>query len=399
MRRAALSVVVVAAALVLQLTVVNRLPLPGAGPPDLVLLVVVVLGLCARPATAAVTGFCAGLALDIAPPGSYLIGEYALVFCLVGYFCGRMRDLVDPMEEQATVVSVTVLAVGAAAGEAARAALGLMLSDPDVSAAAAAHVLPGAILYDLLLAPFALWTVALAVSRPARPNAPNPHRMRPRTAAQYGAVRSAAAGTSPRLRLSGGPSALGAKSPVRAEPRLKLGGSVSPALSRTGNRDSVSSRRFSAPGRKPASVNFSASSSGWSGLIGGGMLGGGGLGPSLFSGNPLHGGSGLGSSGLGKGWLKGSPTSARPSRGMPGSGPGKGWLKAPRPPAGKAPRAGSGPGKGWLRPARPVKAPRRSSPGRGWLKGSQGALGRRTYQSRATPSFRRRRGIRLGGRR
>ncbi|MCL2585405.1 MAG: hypothetical protein FWE35_23445, partial [Streptosporangiales bacterium] len=109
--------------------------------------------------------------------------------------------------------------------------------------------------------------------------------------------------------------------------------------------------------------------------------------------------SGLGSSGLGKGWLKGSPTSARPSRGMPGSGPGKGWLKAPRPPAGKAPRAGSGPGKGWLRPARPVKAPRRSSPGRGWLKGSQGALGRRTYQSRATPSFRRRRGIRLGGRR
>jgi rod shape-determining protein MreD len=69
-KRALLSAVVVAVALVLQLTIVNRLPLPGSGAPDLVLLTVVALGLCARPAAAAVTGFAAGLCLDIAPPGS-----------------------------------------------------------------------------------------------------------------------------------------------------------------------------------------------------------------------------------------------------------------------------------------------------------------------------------------
>ena len=35
-------------------------------------------------------GFCAGLALDVAPPATHLVGQYALVFCLVGYACGRV---------------------------------------------------------------------------------------------------------------------------------------------------------------------------------------------------------------------------------------------------------------------------------------------------------------------
>ena len=83
MRRAILSPVLLVTALVLQLSVVNRLPLPGTGP-DLVLLTVIALALCGGPAAGAVTGFGAGLALDLAPPGSYLIGGYALVFCVIG---------------------------------------------------------------------------------------------------------------------------------------------------------------------------------------------------------------------------------------------------------------------------------------------------------------------------
>ena len=95
MRRAILSAALLVIALVLQLTVVNRLALPGSGAPDLVLLTVVALGLCSGPAAGAVTGFCAGLAFDIAPPGSYLIGQYALVFCLVGYLCGRLSGMAN----------------------------------------------------------------------------------------------------------------------------------------------------------------------------------------------------------------------------------------------------------------------------------------------------------------
>jgi rod shape-determining protein MreD len=159
-RRAALSVVVLAAALLLQLTVVNRLPLPGAGPPDLVLLAVVAFGLCARPATAAVTGFCAGLCLDIAPPGSYLIGEYALVFCLVGYLCGRLRGVVGG----SALLTIVAAMAAAAAGETLFALIGLAVSDPQVSWPAVQQVLPSAIVYDVVLSPFLLYLVMQAVS-------------------------------------------------------------------------------------------------------------------------------------------------------------------------------------------------------------------------------------------
>ena len=159
MRRAVLSAVVVAVALTVQLTVVNRLPLPGAGAPDLVLLAVVALGLCSRPATAAVTGFCAGLCLDIAPPGSYLIGEYALVFCLVGYLCGRMRGVLN----HSATLTIAGAMGAAAAGEALVALLGLAVSDPQVSWTAVRQVLPSSIVYDVAVSPFLLYLVMRAV--------------------------------------------------------------------------------------------------------------------------------------------------------------------------------------------------------------------------------------------
>jgi rod shape-determining protein MreD len=158
-RRAILSAVVLAVALTIQLTVVNRLPLPGAGAPDLVLLAVVALGLCARPATAAVIGFAAGLCLDIAPPGSYLVGEYALVFCLIGYLCGQLRGAVKDMVGPTIAVGMAA----AAAGEALVALLGLGISDPQVSWQAVQQVLPSSILYDVAATPFTLYLVMRAV--------------------------------------------------------------------------------------------------------------------------------------------------------------------------------------------------------------------------------------------
>ena len=159
MRRAALSAALLLVAVVLQLTVVNRLPRPGAAGPDLVLLVVVAFGLSARPATGAVTGFCAGLCLDVAPPGSYLIGEYALVFCLVGYLCGRVSGAVN---RSALLTILTAMGV-AAAGEALYAAIGLAVSDPQVTWASVRQVLSASVLYDVVLVPFALYLVVHAM--------------------------------------------------------------------------------------------------------------------------------------------------------------------------------------------------------------------------------------------
>jgi rod shape-determining protein MreD len=158
-KRAILSAVLLAAALVFQLTVVNRLPLPGAGTPDLVLLLVVTLGLCGGPSAGAVTGFCAGLGVDLAPPGSYLIGEYALAFCLVGYLCGRLRSVVD----RSALLTVALAMVAAAAGEALVALLGLMLSDPQVTWLAVRQVLPAAVLYDIAGVAFVLYAVVRMV--------------------------------------------------------------------------------------------------------------------------------------------------------------------------------------------------------------------------------------------
>jgi rod shape-determining protein MreD len=157
-RRLLLSVVLVLAAIVVQLTVLDRLPLPGGVSPDLVLLVVVALALSSGPVPGMVTGFCAGLALDLAPPSDHIVGAYALVFCLVGYFCGQIAaDL-----ESTVLLPLAASAAGAAAGAALYAGLGFLLGDPDVTSQAVRHVLPETVLYDVLLSPFVLYGVALA---------------------------------------------------------------------------------------------------------------------------------------------------------------------------------------------------------------------------------------------
>jgi rod shape-determining protein MreD len=160
MRRVILSAVAVIVALVLQLTVVNRLPLPG-GAPDLVLLVVVALGICGSPASGALTGFLAGLSLDIAPPGSYLIGEYALVFCVVGYGCGRLRS---PHGGDSVWRPIGWAVVAAAVGEALAAALGRLIGDPQVTWSAVRQVLPSSVAYDAVVSPFVLYLVLRALA-------------------------------------------------------------------------------------------------------------------------------------------------------------------------------------------------------------------------------------------
>ena len=168
MRRLLLATVAVMAALLLQLTLVDRLPSPG-GPPDLVLLVTVALGLTCGPTTGLLTGFWAGLALDIAPPASALIGGRALVFCLIGYCCGLLR----PLASRSALTTLGVAAVAAATGEALYAAAGLMLGSPGITWPAIRAVLPASVLLDVLISPFLVYLVLLAAAS-AHPEAESP---------------------------------------------------------------------------------------------------------------------------------------------------------------------------------------------------------------------------------
>jgi rod shape-determining protein MreD len=105
------------------------------------------------PASGVVVGFFAGLALDLAPPASQIVGQYALVFCLIGYGSGRLRFVL----RHSAVLAVVSAAAMAALGEALSAVLTFALDTPEVTRSTVAHVLPSTVLYDVALAPLILF--------------------------------------------------------------------------------------------------------------------------------------------------------------------------------------------------------------------------------------------------
>jgi len=251
--RGLISVLVVAVTVIVQLTIVDRIAFPGGAGPDLVLLAVAALALAGGPLVGALTGFWAGLALDVAPPGSHFVGQDALVFCLIGYACGLLADDLsgDTAEQGHTALfEIVVTAVAAVCGEALAALLGVMLSDPRVTWPAIRNVLPAAVAYDVLLCPFVLYAVAAALrlagarGEGRRAGWSASQARTPVPGANQGAIRQLAGGNS--LRLSErdkGPGAMGglrgpgAGRPVaRREPRLKLG-RAGPRTSTTAYRD------------------------------------------------------------------------------------------------------------------------------------------------------------------
>ena len=372
-------------AVTLQLAVVNRAPLPGGAAPDLVLLVTVAVAACAGPVTGMLTGFCGGLALDIAPPAAHLAGEYALVFCLVGYLCGRARNaVIYATGEQTIVNSLTLMGLGAAAGEAGKAALGMMLSDPDVTGPVIKHVLPVAVVYDLLLCPFAYWLVSLVLRRPLPERAPRPEFAQ--VATVFRVASAGVFGAVPNLGLAGR-TPPPARPPARQEPKLRLAGARSSALS--GTYAASSATQQSLVSGRAVKLNFAQHPSGtaaprprqrtspgkgwlrarpptgapvlsrrppprgWLRAQRSGRPAGT---PAVRSGSPP------------KGWLRAEPL-GRPA-GTPAvrsGSPSKGWLRAGHPGAASAPGRKS-PGKGWLRTAKPVPPARLKTPGRGWLR-------------------------------
>ena len=374
--------VVLLLAVTLQLALVNRAPLPGAAAPDLVLLAVAALAVCAGPMTGMLAGFCGGLALDIAPPAAHLAGEYALVFCLVGYACGRARNaIIYATGEQTLWTSLTVMALGVAAGEAGKAALGMMLSDPNVTSPAIKHVLPVAIVYDLLLCPFAYWLISLMLRRPAPERAPRPEFAQVATA--FRAASAGALGAVPSLRLAGS-TLPPVRPPARQEPKLRLSSGRPSSLS--GTSAAFSPTKSPHVSGRAVKLNFAEHAAGTAasrprqrtspgtGWLRARPAAGS---PALKHRPPPKGwlrasrpatAASLRLRSPGKGWLRAARPAGTPA--MQSGSPPKGWLHAQRPgrPAGTAALSRTSPRRGWLRPAKPVQPARRKKPGRGWLR-------------------------------
>jgi rod shape-determining protein MreD len=100
-----------------QIGVVSEVPVFGVAI-DLSPLVVAFVGLLCGSTIGAATGFAVGLLVDLALVQT--LGLTSLVFTLVGYWCGRLRELRDPQ------AAVTPLLVGAGATAAALVGYSLM---------------------------------------------------------------------------------------------------------------------------------------------------------------------------------------------------------------------------------------------------------------------------------
>ncbi|NYH51254.1 MULTISPECIES: rod shape-determining protein MreD [Nocardiopsis] len=140
--RTAAALIAVPAAVLVQTTIINRLPFDWGAGPDLVIAVVVAVALTTSPAAAAGCGFAAGLAMDVLPPAEHVLGRYALVLCLAAYVLALLRrntGSAGSLDGRSSVWAVTGTVAATALGVGlGYAVVGLLMGDPRVSLAAVA---------------------------------------------------------------------------------------------------------------------------------------------------------------------------------------------------------------------------------------------------------------------
>lgn len=149
--RAAVAVVAVCLAVVLQVSVFPHLAWHGIVP-NLCLLVVVGAALTRGPQFAALLGFVAGVALDLAPPADHVAGRWALALVAVGYLAGRMRQSTKPT----ALAVVATVAASSFVGSSIFALSGMVLRDPPLAVPDLLQVILVAVGWDILLTPFVL---------------------------------------------------------------------------------------------------------------------------------------------------------------------------------------------------------------------------------------------------
>lgn len=166
-------IVALAGALLLQVTVLPHFAWQVGGMgvvPDLVLLVVVAVALATDTRYAVLTGLCAGLMLDIAPPADHVAGRWALALLVVGYVIGRLAHdntadavRVEPSSTQRPPLPLVLAAAagGSFIGTSVFALSGLFLSDGSAGVGDLLPVAMIALLLDvvaaLLVVPAVWW--------------------------------------------------------------------------------------------------------------------------------------------------------------------------------------------------------------------------------------------------
>lgn len=148
------------AAVIIELTLLSRLGIPGATP-DLVVVTVVALALAMGPVQGAAAGFTAGVLIDLAPPGDTLLGVNAVVYVGIGLVAGVA---VDPRDRSIPIMmGMTGLATGAAV--LLTAGFDTMLGSDRVDWEQVPLLTLTSALYGVLLAPLVIITVTWLVRK------------------------------------------------------------------------------------------------------------------------------------------------------------------------------------------------------------------------------------------
>lgn len=156
--RALLGVVSVVTALLLQTCLLDALPLPGAAP-ELLVVLVAAFALAEGPASGAVTGFAAGLAGDLV--SDHALGRLALSLAVAGYLAGQVHD----DTERSTLLPFVVVGAAAAGTLLLYAGEGLLLGDARVGGASVLRSLVSSVPYSVVLTPFVVPVVAALCRR------------------------------------------------------------------------------------------------------------------------------------------------------------------------------------------------------------------------------------------
>ena len=161
--RILLSTTLVVVALVIQVSVLARLQLPGAVP-DLMLLVVLALAFVYGHVSGALIGFGAGLLADLVPPADHAAGRYALVLCVIGYLAGLARP--EKGQMRSALGPMTAVVAAALGSTLLYASVGALVGDTAARHVGLGSLLFTAAVYDLLLAPFTV-PLIMALARRA----------------------------------------------------------------------------------------------------------------------------------------------------------------------------------------------------------------------------------------
>lgn len=145
-------------ALLLQLSVVGRLPVPGAAP-DIVLVLVVAFALAEGPMSGMVTGFVAGLLAD--GLSAHELGRLALAYAVAGYVTGMLQDDTD----RSTLQPFGAVLLGAVAALAAFSVEGILLADHRISVHTVVRAALSSVPYDVVLTPFVVPLVSGLIRR------------------------------------------------------------------------------------------------------------------------------------------------------------------------------------------------------------------------------------------